>query len=254
MPLPLAVIEQGDGPPVVILHGVFGSARNWSTIAKHLAAKHRVLAIDLRNHGDSPHAPSMTYAEMAADVLALIEARRLDAPALIGHSMGGKVAMLAALLHPELIARLVVVDVAPVTYRATLRAYAEAMAAVKLEGRARRAEVDGQLAAAIPEPGIRAFLLQNLVSEPGGFRWRLNLDAIIRAMDEISSFPELDGVYTGPTLFIRGERSNYVTAAHTGRIRALFPRAKIVTVAGAGHWVHAEQPGPFLAAIEAFLA
>src|SRR5690349_5244065 len=142
MALRLAVAEQGEGPPVVILHGLFGSARNWATIAKRLAERHRVLAVDLRNHGESPHAPSMSYEEMADDVLELIRERAVGAPAIVGHSMGGKVAMVAALGRPEAVARLAVVDVAPVAYRGTLRAYADAMLGLDIAGPVRRGAVD----------------------------------------------------------------------------------------------------------------
>jgi pimeloyl-ACP methyl ester carboxylesterase len=252
--LSLAVAEQGEGPPVLILHGLFGSARNWATIAKRLAERHRVLAVDLRNHGDSPHAASMRYDEMAEDVLSLIRERGLGAPAIVGHSMGGKVAMVAALLQPESVSWLAVVDVAPVAYRGTLRAYADAMLGLDIAGPARRAAIDAALAGSVPEPGIRAFLLHNLAPDGDGFRWRPNLPAIAAAMEGISSFPDIQGSYLGPALFIRGERSDYVVAGYEPRIRRLFPRAQIVTIAQSGHWIHAEQPAAFLAALEPFLA
>jgi esterase len=252
--LSLAVAEQGEGLPVLILHGLFGSARNWTTIAKRLAARYRVLAVDLRNHGDSPHAPSMTYDEMADDVLSLIRERGLGAAAIVGHSMGGKVAMVAAMREPDSVSRLAVVDVAPVAYRGTLRAYADAMLGLDIAGPARRAAIDAALAGRIPEPGIRAFLLHNLAPEGDGFRWRPNLPTIAAAMEGISSFPDVAGSYPRPALFIRGERSDYVVPGYEPRIRRLFPRAQIVTIAQSGHWIHAEQPAAFLAALEPFLA
>jgi pimeloyl-ACP methyl ester carboxylesterase len=252
--LSLAVAEQGEGPPVLILHGLFGSARNWATIAKRLAERYRVLAVDLRNHGDSPHAPSMSYDEMAEDVLSLIRERGLGPPAIVGHSMGGKVAMVAALLRPDSVSRLAVVDVAPVAYRGTLRAYADAMLGLDIAGPARRAAIDAALAESIPEPGIRAFLLHNLAPDGDGFRWRPNLPAIAAAIEGISSFPDIEGSYPGPALFIRGERSDYVVPGYEPRIRRLFARAQIVAIAQSGHWIHAEQPAAFLAALEPFLA
>jgi esterase len=252
--LALATQEQGDGPPVVILHGVFGSARNWASIAGRLAERYRVIAVDLRNHGASPHAASMTYDEMAEDVLALIRERGLGGAALVGHSMGGKVAMVAALKEPEAVGRLAVVDVAPVGYRSTLRAYADALLGLDIAGPKRRAELDRALAATIPEPPIRAFLLHNLAPEGEGFRWQPNLPAIAESMPAISDFPTIETTYDRPTLFIGGERSSYIVRGHEHRIKRLFPKARIVTIADAGHWIHAEQPAAFLAVLEPFLA
>jgi esterase len=252
--LALAAAEQGSGTPVLILHGVFGSARNWATIAKRLAGRHRVIAVDLRNHGDSPHAATMSYAEMADDVLVLIRDRGLEAPAVVGHSMGGKVAMVAALRQPDAVGRLAVIDVAPVAYKGTLRAYADALLGLDIAGPRRRAEIDAQLASSIPEPPIRAFLLHNLVPEGEGFRWRPNLDAIAEAMPAISDFPETDAAYDGPALFLRGERSNYLVPGTEPRIKRLFPKARVVMVPDAGHWIHAEQPARLLAELEPFLS
>jgi esterase len=255
-PLPLAALEWGSGTPLVILHGVFGSGRNWATVAQHLAASRRVLALDARNHGASPWANTMSYPEMAEDLVAFIAERGLGRPALLGHSMGGKTAMLQALLRPDAIERLVVVDVAPVIYRPTLQAYARAMLDIPLDGVTRRAEVDRQLAAVIPDTAERAFLLQNLVLEDGRARWRLNLPVIERSMPVLSSFPELPAgaAFTGPTLFIAGERSSYLRPEHHPAIERRFPNARIVTIAEAGHWVHAERREAFLAAAAPFLA
>lgn len=253
----LAAAEQGEGKPVVILHGLFGSAQNWGTVAKRLAARRRVIAADLRNHGASPHVAAMDYPAMAADVAALIEARAGGPAAVIGHSMGGKVAMWLALTRPALVERLVVVDVAPVAYRPTLQAFAAAMQALPLRAGMRRAEADAALAQTVSDPGERAFLLQNLrFGSDGPPEWRLNLDAIAAAVPTVSAFPEPpDGAcYEGPVLIVAGERSGYVRAEHHAPILRLFPRAAFVVVPGAGHWVHAEAPEPFLRAVEPFLA
>jgi pimeloyl-ACP methyl ester carboxylesterase len=170
--------------------------------------------------------------------------------------MGGKAAMVLALREPRLVARLVVCDVAPVAYPPTLGRYAEAMRAIDPRRISRRAEADALLRAMIPEEAIRAFLLQNLVAGPDGLHWRLNLDAIVAGIGIISGFPDLpaEAVYGGPTLFIRGGRSDYVRDEHRAVILRRFPRAAIVTVEGAGHWVHAEQPATFLDRVERFLA
>ena len=255
MPLELAADEFGSGPPVAILHGLFGSGRNWRSVAQHLAADHRVLTFDLRNHGASPWADGMSYSEMVADLRASLRARGVDRPALLGHSMGGKVAMLMALLHPAEVDRLVVVDIAPAANPPNLLAYLRAMRAVDLRGVTRRAEVDGALAGAVPDPAERAFLLHNLVLDEKAARWRLNLEAIERGFPQILGFPDLPAgtAYTGPALFVAGARSNYIQPEHEPGIRRLFPRARIMRIEGAGHWVHAEQQQAFLQAVAPFL-
>lgn len=241
----------------MILHGLFGSGGNWTTVARRLAATHRVIVADLRNHGASPHAEPMDYPSMAADVAALIEARAGGRAAVIGHSMGGKVAMWLALTRPALVERLVVVDVAPVSYRPTLQAYAAAMRAVPLRAGMRRVEADAALAAAIADPAERAFLVQNLRFDADSApAWRLNLAAIEPAVPAISAFPDppAGARYDGKVLVVAGERSGYVRAEHHGTVLRLFPHAAFVVVPGAGHWVHAEAPEPFLRAVEPFLA
>ncbi|HEX7967471.1 MAG TPA: alpha/beta fold hydrolase [Stellaceae bacterium] len=254
--VPLAAMEYGSGSPLLILHGLFGSARNWSSIAQRLAATNRVFALDARNHGASPWADTMTYADMVGDVSTFRGAHGLGRVALIGHSMGGKTAMLVALHHADAVERLVVVDIAPVSHPPVLAAYTRAMMAVDLTGVTRRAEVDRQLAAVIPDPVERAFLLQNLVFEEGGARWRLNLPVIERFMPEISGFPDLPAglSFAGPTLFVAGERSGYVRPEHEPTIKRLFPNARIARVPNAGHWLHAERADAFLALVTPFLA
>jgi len=208
----LTATEYGEGPPVAILHGLFGSGRNWRSIAQQLAVRHRVLAFDLRNHGDAPWADGMAYGELVEDLRASLRARGIGRAALLGHSMGGKVAMLAALLYPSEIDRLVVVDIAPAANPPTLLAYVRAMRAVDLHGVTRRGEVDARLTGTIPNAAERAFLLQNLVFADGKARWRLNLEAIDHEFPQISGFPELSAgtAYQGPTLFIVGASSNYI--------------------------------------------
>jgi esterase len=256
MPVQLAATEYGAGPPVAILHGLFGSGRNWHSIALQLARQHRVLAFDLRNHGRSPWADGMRYEEMVEDLRVSLRARGIERLALLGHSMGGKVAMAMALLHPYEIDRLAVVDIAPVSNPPTLLAYVRAMRTVELRGVTRRGEVDAQLVGAVPDAAERAFLLQNLELGDKEVRWRLNLDAIEHDFSQISGFPELPAGsrYQGPTLFIAGARSNYILAGHESTIRRLFPLARISRIEGAGHWVHAEQPQAFLQVVGPFLS
>jgi len=256
MVIQLAAAEYGEGAPVAILHGLFGSGRNWRSIAQQLAAQHRVLAFDLRNHGASPWANGMSYREMIEDLRVSLLGRGVERTALLGHIMGGKVAMLAALLHPVEVERLIVVDIAPVPNPPTLLAYVRAMRGIDLRGVTRRSEVDSLLAAAIPNEAERAFLLQNLVIEEGKARWRLNLEAIEREFPQILGFPDLPDrvVYRGPTLFIAGANSPYVRPNDEPAIQRLFPQARVSRIAGAGHWVHAEQPQAFLRVAEPFLS
>ncbi len=255
--VPLVVAEYGaDGPPVVVLHGLFGSGRNWMTVSRRLADRYRVLAPDLRNHGTSPWSPVHTYEAMADDVVAVLEERSMGPAALVGHSMGGKAAMLVALRRPDLVDRLVVVDVAPVVYESGLGAYARAMAVADLDGVTRRAEVDAQLQSTVPERAVRAFLLQNLVLDGDDPRWRVNLSVLEAAMSTISGFPAVgQGTSNeGPALFVAGGRSDYVRREHADAVLALFPRAQVTVVPEAGHWVHAERLEDFLAVLEPFLA
>jgi pimeloyl-ACP methyl ester carboxylesterase len=256
MSLQLAATEYGAGPPVAILHGLFGSGRNWHSIAQRLAATYRVIVFDLRNHGASPWADTMGYAEMAADVGAALAECGFGRAALIGHSMGGKTAMAAALSAPETVERLVVVDIAPVVYQPHHLGLVRAMRALDLDAVTRRAEAYAGLAAAVPDPAERGFLLQNLVFGDGKPRWRLNLAAIERAMGSLAGSPEPPPgvVYSGPALFIAGARSDYLRPEHGPAIRRLFPAARIERVENAGHWVHAEQPDAFFALVEKFLA
>jgi esterase len=260
MSLELAHIAYGEGrreggPPVVILHGLLGSARNWSTVARKLAATRAVFALDLRNHGASPWADEMTYDQMADDVRAFLARQGLPAAAVIGHSMGGKVAMRLALAHGEEVSRLVVVDVAPVAYGRDFNAYVEAMRALDLSTIRRRGEADALLAEQIADPEVRGFLLQNLVSTDDGLAWRVPLQALAANMPKLTGFPEpRDGEhYAGPALFVTGGRSDYVRPEYHATIRRLFPNAQFAPIADVGHWVHAEQPQRFFEVVSAFL-
>ena len=256
MSVDLAVTEMGAGPPVIVLHGLFGSAGNWRSIGRALADRYRVLLVDLRNHGASGWADEMGYPAMATDVRAVIETRGLGAATIVGHSMGGKVAMNLALTAPGTVQRLAVVDIAPVVNPPAHLPYIRAMRRIDAARLGRRNEADELLRGEVPDPAVRAFLLQNLVpGENGGLRWRINLAAIEREMPAISDAPEPEGAsaFAGPTLFIAGGNSDYIRPQHWPRIVALFPNAKLVTIADAGHWVHAERPEAFLAALTGFL-
>ncbi|MEO9189417.1 MAG: alpha/beta fold hydrolase [Acetobacteraceae bacterium] len=249
----LHATEMGAGPPVVLLHGLFGIARNLGTVQRHLAARFRVLALDLRNHGDSPHAFGMTYADMADDVLETLASMHALPAALIGHSMGGKTAMRAALDHPDSVTRMLVADIAPVPYAHGMGVYVAAMAALTLAPGLTRAAADAALASAVPDASVRGFLVQNLRlgAEPA---WRIGLPEITASLPDIEGWATPRGAtYFGPTLFLAGARSSYIQPAHRPAIRALFPAARFVTLKNAGHWVHADNPDGFIAVAEAFL-
>lgn len=256
MAVDLSFHDIGAGSPVVILHGLFGSRRNWGSIARRLGESRRVLTADLRNHGDSPWDATHDYTAMTDDVARLIESAVGGPAAVIGHSMGGKVAMLLALTRPELVDRLVAVDIPPAASNGTPVDYVRAMQAVPLATLARRTEVEAALAEAIPDPKVRAFLVTNVVSRPDGLAWGVNLDAIERQFAAIVGFPAVPPgrCFAKPSLFLIGERSDYVRPQHRDEIRRLFPGAEIEVVAGAGHWLHADAPEAFVVAVNRFLA
>ena len=239
-------------PPMLIAHGLFGSARNWGAIAKRLADTRRVIAPDMRNHGASPWSDTHDYPAMATDLAELIEAE--GAPAdVVGHSMGGKAAMTLALTRPDLVRRLVVADIAPVGYGHSQAPLIAAMRGLDLSGVRRRGEADARLAETIPDPGVRAFLLQSLDLKADPPRWRLNLDALEAGMDAIIGWPEPTGSFDGPALFLAGGESDYLTRDHRPAIKAQFPQAHFAKLPGAGHWLHADKPREFEATLRSFL-
>ena len=248
----LNVLETGEGPPVVLLHGLFGAARNFGAVQRALTPRFRVLALDARNHGTSPHAPDMRYATLATDVRDTLAARGVTRAAVIGHSMGGKTAMALALLWPDQVARLLVADIAPVPYRHGNTDVAAALRAIPLSSALTRAQAEAALAKAVPDAAVRAFLLQNLRlgAEAG---WRIGLDDIAAAIPDLEGWETLAGPYEGPALFVSGARSDYVLPEHRPAIRALFPESRFVSVKNAGHWLHADNPAGFLSVVDAFL-
>lgn len=225
-------------------------------MAKRLAAGRSVIAVDLRNHGRSPHADGMDYPAMAGDVAALVAREAAGPVALVGHSMGGKLAMTLALTRPDLVAGLAILDIAPVTYdHPAFARYLDAMLAVDLAAHPSRGAVEAALAEVDPDPRIRAFLTTNLDVGPEGARWLPNLAALRAAMPAILGFPAdlAASRYTGPTLFLLGSRSDYLPKALEPAARALFPAARFERLEGAGHWLHADAPEATIAALDAFL-
>lgn len=241
--------EDSSHPPILIVHGLFGSGRNWGVIAKRLAKDRRVVTVDMRNHGDSPREETQDYPAMADDLARVIDEIGGTAQ-VIGHSMGGKASMVLALAHPDKVARMIVADIAPVAYAHTQSHLIEAMQALDLAALDTRSDADAALADAVEEKSVRAFLLQSL--DVRGKAWKLNLDVLEREMKKITGFPEVSGTYDGPVLFLAGADSDYVRSEHRARIKALFPEARQAKIPGAGHWLHAEKPREFEAAASAF--
>ncbi len=241
----------GSGPPLVVLHGLFGSATNWRSVARQLAPGHAVHALDLRNHGASPWAQTMAYREMADDVRQYITRHGLLQPAVMGHSMGGKTAMALALAYPGLVERLIVVDIAPRAYNDSLSSYAQAMRSIDLMSAASRGEVQRRLQALLPDASVAPFLVQNLVPRNDHFDWRINLAAITAAMPDLCGFPAelLTKRFAGPCTAIAGALSDYVPSGDGAPFAPMFPDIAVTVIDGASHWVHADQPGKFVDAV-----
>lgn len=243
----------GDGPPLVIAHGLYGSARNWGVLSKRLSDAREVVAVDMRNHGDSSWDPVHDYPAMAADLAETIDALGGEADVL-GHSMGGKAAMVLALTAPERVRRLIVADIAPVAYTHSQQPYLDAMKAVDLSAVRRRSDADAMLAEHIGDRALRAFLLQSLAIGQAPAHWRLNLDALAKNMPAIMGFPEIEGSFGGPVIVVSGGASDYVRPEHRALIRTLFPTVAFDEIAEAGHWIHAVAPQEFEAATRRALA
>ena len=255
MPVKLHYQTYGAGPPVVILHGLFGSSRNWTAFARQLAVQHFVITIDLRNHGSSGHADSMTYPDMAADILTVLDECGLQRASLIGHSLGGKVAMTFALTYAARAERLIVLDMAPVAYRNNFQALLESLEDLPLVELRGRKHADELLSARIADQSLRLFLLTNLVKVDHSYRWRVNLAALKQNLTGIGGFPNLETIrpYTGPALFLGGADSAYLKPEHAPVINRYFPDACIDYVEKAGHWLHIDQPAHVLHRVMIFL-
>jgi len=237
-------------PSLLIAHGLYGSARNWGVISKRLSNDRQVVAVDMRNHGSSPWSDEHSYIAMADDLAEVIG--QLGGPMdVLGHSMGGKAAMVLALRHPHLVRRLALADIAPVAYSHSQIQYIDAMRRVDLTAVERRSDAESQLADLGVERALQSFFTQSL--DITGKRWRINLDALADQMPRIMSFPEVNAQWPGPALFLSGGESDYVRPAYRPVIRALFPKSRFARLAGAGHWLHAEKPREFEAMIRAFL-
>ena len=238
--------ELGKGQPIVILHGIFGSSDNWLTQARMLSSHYHVFSIDLRNHGQSPHHHEFDYTVMTGDLQEFIDSHHLKDPIVLGHSMGGKVAMNFALAHPEKLSRLIVVDISPRAYNLEHYVILDGLKAIPIQTIASRNEADEVLAGFVPEQEVRQFLLKNLQRKSeGGFTWKLNLPVIDKNLSNIGLDLRYTGKFEKPTLFIRGTKSKYVRDEDMTRVKEIFPLADLISL-DTGHWVQAEKPKEFV--------
>jgi esterase len=233
--------SQGQGEPVILLHGLFGSMENLGALARPLAEHYCVHSLDLPNHGRSPHTDTTDIASMAEAVVAWMDAQGIAKAALIGHSLGGKTAMELALTHPQRVAQLTVIDIAPVLYSPHHSDVFEGLKQVNPSLVRQRSEAEALMLPHVPEVAVRSFLLKNLVKEETGFRWRMNLPVIAR------DYPALiagnrNGIYPGPVLFLKGGNSDYITSSHKDAILTRFPQSQLKIIPDTGHWLHAEKP------------
>ncbi len=246
--------ELGEGQPLIVLHGLFGSCDNWLTVSKPLAEKYKVYLIDQRNHGRSPHDEVHNYEAMANDLLDFFSQHNIEKLIVLGHSMGGKTAMHLALNHPESVEKLIVVDISPRYYTPHHQDVIAGIRSINLATLTSRDEADKIMSEHLPELGVRQFLLKNLYrNEAGGFAWRMNFEGIVSQIENIGQ--ESTGIsFKKPTLFLNGSNSKYIQAKDQELILNLFPNAKLHTVEGAGHWVQAEKPTQFVDEVLSFLA
>lgn len=247
----------GQGDPIVILHGMFGTLDNWQTVGKQLAEDFTVNIVDQRNHGRSPHADLIDYPSMSEDLKHFLEAHWMFKAHIMGHSMGGKTAMQFALDHPDMVDKLVVVDIAPKRYSGGHEKILEALLALDLDQIEDRKDAEGFLKKRLPneEEGTILFLMKNLSrTRDGGFEWKMNFQAIYNHYQDILDTVKGDHPFEGETLFIRGEHSKYILDEDWDSILQLFPNAELKTIRNAGHWVHADQPEALLDAVKQFLA
>jgi pimeloyl-ACP methyl ester carboxylesterase len=245
--------KTGTGKPLVILHGLFGSADNWMSIAKGLEENYTLYLLDQRNHGDSPHSDTWNYEAMAADLKEFMEAEGLQKASFLGHSMGGKTVMKFALTYPEMVEKLVVADIAPRPYPVHHQTILEALNAVNIQNLQSRKEAEEKLAEYIPERGIRQFLLKNLTRKEGAFAWKINLPVITKQIENVGEEIASDKSFSNPALFMGGANSDYIKSSDKEDIDKLFPDNHIIHIKNTGHWLHAEQPEAVISTLKTFL-
>ncbi len=246
--------QYGQGTPLLILHGLFGGSDNWHGIATRLADQFHVVVPDLRNHGQSPHSDEINYSVMAGDVAELLAAQGWASANILGHSMGGKVAMQLAVTRPDLVQQLIVADISPRGYTPLHNDIIAALTALDVASFTSRMEIEEVLAGPIPSLNLRRFLLKNLGrAADGTFEWKINLPALARRYPLLRAAVTGPHRYAGPVMFIRGAKSDYIQAAGEPAIKELFPQASIATIEGTGHWVQAEAPEEFTRLVREFL-
>lgn len=245
--------KNGSGPPLVILHGLFGSLDNWFSIAKELVEHYTLYLVDQRNHGDSPHADEWNYAVMVEDLKELFDTEGLEKVFLMGHSMGGKTVMNFALKYPKMVEKLIVADIAPRYYPVHHESILEGLNSLNLSEIKSRKDADDQLAEYIPELGVRQFLLKSLTRDNTGFAWKINLPVITKNIENVGEALPEGGKFEGPTLFLAGANSNYIQQKDMADMEKFFPNYQLEFVADAGHWLHAEQPHAVVEEMRRFL-
>ncbi len=262
----LAYKVLGEGFPLIVLHGLYGSSDNWMSIARHLSKYFKVYLIDQRNHGQSPHTHEHTYKAMANDLYAFFVEHQIPKAHILGHSMGGKTAMTFALFFSDYVEKLIVVDIVPKDYRSVDKPQPQvlqhlniiqAYSSIDLSNKKSRQEVDDEFSQYIKDERIRQFLMKNLTREGDSFKWKINVDALRKALPEMMGNIPLEknakAVFGMPTLFIKGEKSDYIQNDDIPTIQNLFNNYKIISISDAGHWVHAEQPEKFVTVVNEFL-
>ena len=246
--------QSGQGSPLIILHGLFGSSDNWYTLAKVFAESFTVYLVDQRNHGQSPHSAEFDYKLLTEDLEEFIREHAIQKPVILGHSMGGKAAMNFAVKYPEQLSKLIVVDIVPKAYPIHHDAILDGLKAIPLAGLASRNEADKTLSEYVPEPAVRQFLLKNLSRKnEGGFEWKINLEAIDRNIEQMGAGMIFSGKYDGPSLFVKGKKSNYYREGDEALIKTIFPKAEFAAL-DTGHWVQAESPDEFSKLVLNYLA
>ena len=246
--------QSGQGAPLIILHGLFGSSDNWYSLAKVFAEHFTVYVVDQRNHGQSPHSAEFDYKLLTEDLEEFIREYAIEKPVIMGHSMGGKTAMNFAVKYPEQLHKLIVVDIVPKAYPVHHDAILDGLKAIPLTGLASRNDADKILSDYVPEPAVRQFLLKNLSRKnEGGFEWKINLSSIDLNIEQMGTGMIFSGKYDGPSLFIKGKKSNYYREGDEAMIKTIFPKAEFAAL-DTGHWVQAEDPDEFSRLVLNYLA